>query len=233
MIFQDVLFSEPQVLTYPKHDDFEKYEGQVKDGKPQGRGNMTFRDGGFYFGEWQDGARHGKGNQKYSTDAARDNYDGSWKDDQEDGEGVLVFKNGPKYEGSMFNGFRHGKGFQTFAKDDVYDRASYEGEWNADKSSGNGTLIWKNGAKYVGGFLNDLRHGHGIETYPEDDTRLSYDGEWKEGEKSGNGTYIWKDGRKYVGEFKDDRCHGEGILYSATNEIINQGQWEKDSFIGK
>jgi hypothetical protein len=39
---------------------------------------MTFRDGGFYFGEWQDGARHGKGNKQYSADSERDNFDGSW-----------------------------------------------------------------------------------------------------------------------------------------------------------
>ena len=67
-----------KVLLYPSHDDFEKYEGLVEDDKPYGRGNMTFKDGGFYSGEWQDGARHGKGYQQYSADSERDNYDGSW-----------------------------------------------------------------------------------------------------------------------------------------------------------
>ena len=81
-------------MTYPSNANLEKYEGQVKDGKPQGRGNMTFRDGGFYSGEWQDGARHGKGKQQFSADSERRSYDGSWKEDQEDGEGILVFKNG-------------------------------------------------------------------------------------------------------------------------------------------
>ncbi len=56
-----------EVLEYSSHDKFLKYECQVDNGKPQGRGNMSFKDGGFYFGEWQDGARHGKGRQKYSA----------------------------------------------------------------------------------------------------------------------------------------------------------------------
>jgi hypothetical protein len=53
-------------LDYSNHDKFVRYEGQVRDGKPWGRGNMTFKDGGFYFGEWTDELRNGEGIQKYS-----------------------------------------------------------------------------------------------------------------------------------------------------------------------
>ncbi len=90
-------FRELKIRRFHSTSDFEKYEGQSKDGKPHGRGNMTFRDGGFYFGEWQDGARHGNRSQQYSAGSERDNYDGSWKDDQEDGQVVLFFKNGEIY----------------------------------------------------------------------------------------------------------------------------------------
>jgi hypothetical protein len=40
-------FLDIKVLQFPSYNDFEKYEGQVKDGKPQGRGNMTLKDGRF------------------------------------------------------------------------------------------------------------------------------------------------------------------------------------------
>lgn len=33
----------------------------------------------------------------------------------------------------------------------------YEGEYIDDKKSGNGTYIWANGCKYVGGFLDDQK----------------------------------------------------------------------------
>ena len=104
----------------------------------------------------------------------------------------------------MRKGLRDGKGFHTFADNDVNSRVSYEGEWKEDKNSGNGTLIWKKGAKFVGEFLNGLRHGHGVLTYAEDSALLSYYGEWKEGKTSGIGTLIWKYGAKYVGEFFND-----------------------------
>jgi hypothetical protein len=42
-----------------------------------------------------------------------------------------------------------------------------------------------------------------------------------------------KSGNEYFREFKDDLQDGEGILFSATNEIIEQGHWEEDIVIGK
>ena len=78
-----------EVLNYTNSDTYFKYEGQIIEGKPQGRGNMTFIDGGFYSGDWQDGRRHGEGNQIYSKDSERYSYGGSWVYDQEDGSGIV------------------------------------------------------------------------------------------------------------------------------------------------
>ncbi len=101
-------------------------------------------------------------------------------------------------------------------------------EMEEGKFSGNGTFIWKDGEKYAGEYLNDLRHGRGVETYPDNDafSRVSYDGRWKEGKQSGVGKLVWKNGERYVGEFQDDQQNGEGILYSATNKILKQGHWK-------
>jgi hypothetical protein len=227
-----------EVLEYSSNEKFLKYEGQVTSGKPQGRGNMTFKDGGFYFGKWQDGERHGKGSQKYSKDSNKDTYDGTWKNDLEDGHGRILYKNGQTYEGSMVNGLRNGLGLHTYPKNDVNNRSSYDGEWKEDERSGNGTFIWKTGEEYVGEFLNGMYHGHGVNKYPENDAfnRTSYDGEWKEDERSGNGTFIWKTGEIYVGEFLNGLFHGHGVNKYPENDAFNRtsydGEWKEDERSG-
>jgi hypothetical protein len=47
-----------QTIEYKNGD---KYVGEVKDGKPHGRGVLYSADGCKYEGEWQDGKKHGFG----------------------------------------------------------------------------------------------------------------------------------------------------------------------------
>jgi hypothetical protein len=83
------------------------------------------------------------------------------------------------------------------------DLGRFEGEWVQDKTSGNGTLLWKNGASYVGHFLDGVRQGTGIQTFPADDPRLAYDGEWEDDVPSGHGTMTLKSGEKFEGEWEN------------------------------
>ena len=76
-------------------------------------------------------------------------------------DNILFFPGEGTYKGSTINGLRHGHGVQKYAEDNEHDRISYDGEWNDDKRSGKGTMIWKGGEMYVGDWLNDLRHGNG------------------------------------------------------------------------
>ena len=50
--------SESSIITY---DNGFKYEGEVTDGKPNGRGIWTSANGNTIDGEWKDGVLHGKG----------------------------------------------------------------------------------------------------------------------------------------------------------------------------
>jgi hypothetical protein len=45
-------------LEFSDDERFLRYEGQVKDGKPWGLGNMSFSDGGVYSGNWKAGRRN-------------------------------------------------------------------------------------------------------------------------------------------------------------------------------
>lgn len=64
-----------------------------------------------------------------------------------------------------------------------------------------------NGDNYVGQFLNNLKHGYGIEFFANGDT---YIGNYSEGLPNGVGEYRWKAGAIYKGRFSDGLRVGFG-----------------------
>ena len=103
------------------------------------------------------------------------------------------------------------------------------GEW-FDEQNSKGTLLYKNGGKYIGEIRNMKRHGQGEYKYPilQDQNELkkmyilkpmvwkgefyrkSFSGEWNADEKV-KGTIIYKDGEKYEGQLFEDVPHGKGV----------------------
>lgn len=81
------------------------------------------------------------------------------------------------------HGKREGYGCFYYGKDDEMSREYYEGKWDNDKRHGKGTLVWKNGNKYIGGFLNDERGGSGVLTL-KDGTTIEYKSASKQHESS-------------------------------------------------
>ncbi|MCX7383064.1 MAG: hypothetical protein NT133_17000, partial [Alphaproteobacteria bacterium] len=63
----------------------QRYEGDMRDGKGNGRGVGTWGNGIRYDGEWSDGKRHGRGTATYPNG---DRYDGEWRDDKRHGRGT-------------------------------------------------------------------------------------------------------------------------------------------------
>ena len=84
------------------------YYGEVKNGKPHGKGTMQWGTSKSYSGDWVDGKRSGNGNY-VNKELYADNgfeppritttktiYNGQWKNDKKDGEGyLLVGDDGP------------------------------------------------------------------------------------------------------------------------------------------
>ena len=68
-----------------------KYNGEVKQGKREGKGSHVYTWGGTYDGEWKNDKRHGKGklSDKWGGD-----YDGEWVNDKKEGRGVNLWSNG-------------------------------------------------------------------------------------------------------------------------------------------
>ena len=76
--------------------DGKKYDGEWKDGKRNGHGNMTYghgnmtyANGDVYDGEWKSSKRHGKGKMKYKESGGM--YE-EWREDKREGQDKMTCK---------------------------------------------------------------------------------------------------------------------------------------------
>jgi len=108
--------SEDRIIRF---EDGNVYEGDIVDGKPHGRGTMTYGEASeslYYEGEWRNGLINGKGVMSWLNG---DFYDGEWRDGLLHGEGIMLFANDDVYQGEFQNGYLHGQGILTTADGNV------------------------------------------------------------------------------------------------------------------
>ena len=136
-------------MGFGEKDTHPKYQGQVKDGKPNGLGSLTYPDGSKYVGEYKDGKKHGQGTSTWSDGRK---YVGEYKDGIPNGQGTHTFGKGDfegdKYEGEYKDGIPNGQGTYTSSNGE-----KYEEEWK-DEKPWNGTYYDKDGnikGKFVNG----------------------------------------------------------------------------------
>ena len=115
---------------------------------------------------------------------------------------------------------------------------------------GRGTMTYPNGCRYSGGFVNDMRQGHGKCWYPRD--LGVYAGTWHENDKhgygsmvyanddvyngmwhrnyhSGSGTLTTNGGKEvYTGDFANNKKHGRGVLTTYDDGSVYRGTWSDD-----
>lgn len=103
-----------------------KYTGDFKDGKPDGKGSVSFDSGGYYEGDFKNGWRHGKGLYRYPGGGRT--YEGDFFEDLRTGFGKLTDRDGRTWEGEFLNGECNGKIKLTFANGDTL-----EGTWSNGK----------------------------------------------------------------------------------------------------
>lgn len=83
------------------------YIGEMKDGRPNGRGRLERRSGETSEGRWRDGVLDGIGSH---VDAAGNRFEGEFRDGRPDGRGRYLAANGEIHEGAFAGGLRHGTG---------------------------------------------------------------------------------------------------------------------------
>ena len=87
-----------------------KYMGEIKNGKPDGRGIKLKPDGGKYVGEFKDGLPNGQGTETFSNG---EKYIGEFKDGKFHGQGTKTWSDGMyvgKYkDGKLWTGIFYDK----------------------------------------------------------------------------------------------------------------------------
>ena len=149
------------------------------------------------------------------------------------GIGIQVWSlGGMIQEGYWKDGKLHGRGRRIYGDGDYYI-----GEWKENRYNGEGTLYYKNGDRYEGGWKKGGYYGQG--TYYRKNGG-KYTGIWDS--YKGQGEVNYTDGKKYKGYWEllkggDSKYefmrHGVGTLYSADGQVLNQGKWDKDEYVGK
>ena len=209
-----------------------------------------------YDGEWRHGRRHGMGtltcicivreeeeavdttSSSGEVDSSREmDTSGEWDSgsDSRDKKGsrrTVVFQ----YEGEWKNGIMHGKG--KYIRD---SHTLYDGEWKHGVREGHGIqsfittsgteseYVIERGGRYEGLFVNNQRHGKGVQSWVNGST---YQGEFVCGKRHGWGKFQWPDGDSYEGMFEYDYKHGRGA-YTYLSGNSYEGEWNRDVMMGK
>ena len=143
-----------------------RYEGELKNGKRDGKGLFQWLDGDIYFGDWKDDKREGKGKYCYSDG---DVYLGDWVNDKKEGKGVYSFNHGNKYDGDFQNDKREGKGIEYYK-----NGTRYEGDFKNNKREGKGIFFHSNGDREMGDYFNGKQIGKHVILTVNGDVKIHY-----------------------------------------------------------
>ena len=90
----------------------ERYEGELKNGKREGKGVFYFKDRSRYEGNRKNGVKEGKGIIYFNSGSR---YEGDCINDFMEGKGIFFYNNGDRYEGDFKNDKREGKGIYYYS----------------------------------------------------------------------------------------------------------------------
>ena len=203
--------------AYP---DGAKYNGEILDGAPHGRGALVTKYG-IYIGEFVRGKRQGKGE---FTSTAGDSMSGDWGDFGEffpgtgtNWGGVLNGMGVAKYRANARVALRALATGAVTAAQVGSAGGTYEGDWKDGEWHGKGAFSAANGDVYLGEFFRGKFHGLGVHHLHDG---AFYKGGWFMGKKHGNGTLYYANGDLYEGGWKDDLRSGWGMLWYWDGKLI-------------
>ena len=159
---QDIGIDTKTYCSFNQDLDNEKYEGELVNGKKEGKGKFTYKNGCIYEGFFKNNKKEGSGVFYYTNG---DRYKGEFKQGYYQGNGVFYFHNGDRYEG----GFDKNK-YSGIGKYFYHNGDSFEGFWENDKKNGKGTYIYLNGDKVTGNYKNGKPVGNHIKLSMEGKT---------------------------------------------------------------
>ena len=104
-----------------------KYKGEIKNGKPNGFGFQTYKNGNKYFGEHKNGLPNGQGKSIYPDGSM---YLGEYKDGKIHGQGTFIWNDGYYHEGEFLDGTPNGQGTETLPNGQLVGKYKDGKPWN-------------------------------------------------------------------------------------------------------
>ena len=193
-----------------------KYIGEWKDDKFDGKGRLFSINGDCYDGDFHSGQIEGMG--MFISTKGGYNYLGEFKNNKFHGKGKLIYDDNTTYEGNFSDGYMVGEGNLLFR-----DGSYYKGNFEKNKFEGKGKFYFHDGRKYNGDWKNNNMHGIGIFSW-DDDTK--YNGEYRNNVREGNGVYSFG-ANLYDGHWINNMPHGEGTLLNDGLRIVGVFRYGK------
>lgn len=149
----------PSSTQLTLHASKPTYQGQLKDGWPNGRGITVWADGRIYDGHWSRGVFEGFGTCIWSNG---DKYEGEWHDGFAHGKGHYTYANGDCYEGEFFQDKFNGFGAFTYK-----NGWKFRGAWEGGKLNGWCMVVTDRGVKRKEHFAKGVQTNHASFTQEE------------------------------------------------------------------
>jgi len=191
-----------------KKYEFGQYNGELRNDKREGKGQMHYNNGNIYEGEWKNDKIEGKGIYYFNN---CDRYEGDFKAGKREGKGIMFYNDCDKYEGDWKNDKREGRGIMYYNNGN-----RYEGEWKSGNREGKGIYYYNDGDSYEGDFKNDKREGKGIYYYNNGNR---YEGDWKDDKREGKGIFYFNNGSREMGDYLKGKKIGKHATLDMNGRI--------------
>lgn len=201
------------------------YEGSFQENKFVGDAKIEYADGTIFKGFFQQG-KLVRGNVTYKNGVF---YEGEFSNSAMNpgGVGVMSYPNGMKVIGK----FSDGKTIEAVTVK-YSDGRLFEGifDINTLQPDGFGTMTQKDGTKIQATYFQGKISGKGILNFSNGDF---YEGDFFDNQRTGKGVYKWKNGKTYKGNFKNGVLDGDGYFVNLDGEVAEgnhvngkmNGQW--------
>ncbi|CAI2384134.1 unnamed protein product [Moneuplotes crassus] len=233
--------SETMDRTSDHHQD--GGSGHFLRGRLYGKGEIHFKNGDHYSGQFKASKRHGEGTMTYNAPISEvdfsnlGTYYGNWVNDQRHGKGEMEFTDGTSFTGKwnndemrygeykrpgsiIYKGHLSNKKYHGSGKITLNSGTTILGEFCKGEFPKSGTILFQNGLKFEG-LIEDTQIGDkGKLTYKNGDI---YEGFFKNKMRNGFGTFLEANGNKYEGRWEKDQQQGEGKQFLKSKKEFYEG----------
>jgi hypothetical protein len=98
----------------------------------------------------------------------------------------------------------------------------YQGDLEDGEPYGFGTMVYPNGTRYRGQFVNGYREGRGAAVFYD---ASRYEGDWRNDIPHGRGVIEWPTGERYEGDIVENTRSGRGVM-TFRDGTRYDGEWQ-------